>query len=117
MQTIVIIPTYNEAENIGKMISALGEQFAKFPEDRFTLLVVEGNSPDGTADVVRKSAETIPYVHLLMEEKKALISGKGFFASNHSSCLTVFGLFVLSPGTSVPGFIMKVLFTVKDQSS
>ena len=42
---------------------------------------------------------------------------KGFFASNHSSCLTVFGLFVLSPGTSVPGFIMKVLFTVKDQSS
>ena len=84
MNIVIVMPTYNEAENIGKMISALGEQFAKFPEDRFTLLVVEGNSPDGTADVVRKSAETIPYVHLLMEEKKAGIGAAYFYGFKYA---------------------------------
>ena len=52
MQTsdsIVIIPTYNEKENIENIIRAV------FGLDKcFHILVIEDNSPDGTADIVRR---------------------------------------------------------------
>ena len=47
--SIVIIPTYNEKENIENIIRAvLGL------EKEFNILVVDDNSPDGTADIVRR---------------------------------------------------------------
>jgi len=46
---LVIIPTYNEKENIEKIIRAALSQ----PKD-FHVLVVEDNSPDGTADIVKR---------------------------------------------------------------
>ncbi|RJR26405.1 glycosyltransferase family 2 protein [candidate division WWE3 bacterium] len=79
MNIVVVMPTYNEAENIGKMIDALEEQFAKFSDHNCILLVVDGNSPDGTAEVVSKKAESKPYTHLLLEEKKTGIGGAYFY--------------------------------------
>ena len=52
MKIVIILPTYNEKENIGLMIRALQEQFAKIRHD-MNILVVDDNSPDGTADVVQ----------------------------------------------------------------
>ena len=46
--SIVIIPTYNEKENISNIINAV---FAL--EHRFDILVIDDNSPDGTADIVK----------------------------------------------------------------
>lgn len=46
--TLVIIPTYNEIENIGRMIQAV-----MLLPDHFNLLIVDDNSKDGTADVIR----------------------------------------------------------------
>jgi glycosyltransferase involved in cell wall biosynthesis len=48
MKKLVIIPTYNEKENIENIISAV---FAL--EDDFHILVVDDSSPDGTADLVK----------------------------------------------------------------
>ena len=48
MKVVVIVPTYKEKENIGLLISALLEQFKKMPYDAH-ILVVDDNSPDGTA--------------------------------------------------------------------
>ncbi|GHM98986.1 dolichol-phosphate mannosyltransferase [Cytophagales bacterium WSM2-2] len=45
---LVIIPTYNEKENIVQIIKAVMEQ----PKD-FHLLIIDDNSPDGTADLVK----------------------------------------------------------------
>jgi len=45
---IVIIPTYNEKENIGLIIEAV----FNLPKD-FDLLIVDDNSPDGTAEIVK----------------------------------------------------------------
>ncbi|MEQ8364173.1 MAG: polyprenol monophosphomannose synthase [Cyclobacteriaceae bacterium] len=45
---IVIIPTYNEKENIGLIIEAV----FSLPKD-FDLLIVDDNSPDGTAEIVK----------------------------------------------------------------
>lgn len=46
---IIIIPTYNEAENIVELI----ENIASLPE-RFDILIVDDNSPDGTVDKVQQ---------------------------------------------------------------
>ncbi|HBI40507.1 MAG TPA: dolichyl-phosphate beta-D-mannosyltransferase [Tenacibaculum sp.] len=50
--TIVIIPTYNEKENIEPIIRATFSQ-----EKKFHILVVDDSSPDGTAAIVRKLQE------------------------------------------------------------
>jgi dolichol-phosphate mannosyltransferase len=71
MKIVVVIPTYNEAKNIGRLIDMLDKEFVKMPQHVFDLLVVEGNSPDGTADIVREKAKEYGFVKLLMEEKKA----------------------------------------------
>jgi dolichol-phosphate mannosyltransferase len=49
MQGIVLVATYNEAENISSLISSVREAA---PSMR--VLVVDDNSPDGTADIVRR---------------------------------------------------------------
>ena len=45
--TLVIIPTYNEKENIEAIIKTVFEQ-----DKKFHILVVDDNSPDGTAAIV-----------------------------------------------------------------
>ena len=47
--SIIIIPTYNEKENIENIIRAVFG-LEKF----FHILIIEDNSPDGTATIVRK---------------------------------------------------------------
>lgn len=71
MKIVVVIPTYNEAKNIGRLIDALSVEFKNIPNHEMHILVVEGNSPDGTARVVKEKEAIFPFVHLLMEEKKA----------------------------------------------
>ena len=52
MKSIVIIPTYNESENVLNMIEAV----MKLPE-HFSILFVDDSSPDGTADLIRQEME------------------------------------------------------------
>ncbi len=56
---LVIIPTYNEAENIEKLILEVIRSL-----EGTRVLVVDDNSPDGTSDIVRKMAEDNPAVLL-----------------------------------------------------
>jgi dolichol-phosphate mannosyltransferase len=49
-RTLVIIPTYNEADNILKIIPEVLKNTT--PENEFNVLVVDDNSPDGTASMV-----------------------------------------------------------------
>lgn len=67
----MILPTYNERDNIGRMIDALQEQSQNFLHD-MNILVVDDSSPDGTADVVRMRQAAHPNVHLLMGQKAGL---------------------------------------------
>ena len=47
-KSLIIIPTYNERENVNAIIDAILNL-----DDDFDLLIVDDNSPDGTADIVR----------------------------------------------------------------
>jgi len=66
---LIVIPTYNEIENIEAIIKAVFAQ-----SDKFHILIVDDNSPDGTADKVRE-IQTIYPNRLFLEvrtEKKGL---------------------------------------------
>jgi dolichol-phosphate mannosyltransferase len=63
---LVIIPTYNEAENIGKVVKQVLEA-GKNAE----VLVVDDSSPDGTAKIVNDISKADNRVHLLVREKKS----------------------------------------------
>ena len=61
---LVIIPTYNEIENITSII----EKVMKYP-DNFDLLIIDDNSPDGTAEAVEKLQDKYPD-RLFLEKRK-----------------------------------------------
>ena len=48
LKTVVVIPTYNEADNIGRIVPAVLER-----DPDISVLVVDDNSPDGTAAIVK----------------------------------------------------------------
>jgi len=61
---LVIIPTYNEKDNIERIL----RKVFSMPKE-FDVLIVEDNSPDGTAAIVRKLMTEFPE-HLFIEERK-----------------------------------------------
>jgi len=71
MKIVVILPTYNERENIVLMVRALQEEFRALPHDMH-ILVVDDNSPDGTADAVRAEARSLQNLHLITGMKAGL---------------------------------------------
>lgn len=62
--SLVIIPTYNEKENIEKMV----RKVFSLPKE-FHLLIVDDGSPDGTADIVKQLQSEYPG-KLFIEERK-----------------------------------------------
>ena len=66
MRKLIVIPTYNEIDNISAMIDKI------FSLDlEFDLLVIDDGSPDGTAEVVkRRQAEFPSRLHLIQREGK-----------------------------------------------
>ncbi|RQP08121.1 MAG: polyprenol monophosphomannose synthase [Chryseobacterium sp.] len=66
MKKLVIIPTYNEKENIGRIIPAVMDL-----AEPFDVLVVDDSSPDGTGDIVRNLMMQYPgRLHLLERKSK-----------------------------------------------
>lgn len=69
----MIMPTYNEAENIAKMIDVLfEEEFPKINGAEMHLLVVDDNSPDGTGDIVKDKMKKYTNLHLAQGKKEGL---------------------------------------------
>jgi dolichol-phosphate mannosyltransferase len=56
LQVTVIVPTYNEAENLPKLVSAL----FSLPLENVKLLVVDDNSPDGTGKIADDLGQQYP---------------------------------------------------------
>lgn len=69
---VLVIPTYNEADNIGKMIEYLNTKtFPSLPKKwDMKILVVDGNSPDGTGKVVEEKSKKYANTFLYKETSK-----------------------------------------------
>ena len=66
----LILPTYNEAENILAMLSAAGEVLGRAAPDGFRILVVDDGSPDGTGEMADEMAAEHPWVQVLHRTEK-----------------------------------------------
>jgi len=74
-RNIVIIPTYNEIENIGLMLDAVFDLSVPFD-----VLIIDDGSPDGTADVVKKRMPSSDGRLHLLERKGKLGLGTAYIA-------------------------------------
>ncbi|PID60882.1 MAG: dolichyl-phosphate beta-D-mannosyltransferase [Ignavibacteriae bacterium] len=82
MKSIVIIPTYNEINNIQKLIPELLNLY-----DDLDILIVDDNSPDGTGDFVEEISEQSSRVKLLKRKGKlglgtAYVAGYKYMLEN-----------------------------------
>ncbi len=68
--TIVILPTYNECENIEYILDGV-----LAGDERVEALVVDDSSPDGTADIVTKKYGDNPRVHIIVRKENR---GRGY---------------------------------------
>jgi dolichol-phosphate mannosyltransferase len=75
LNRLVIIPTYNEKENIGKMIRTVMD----LPKE-FDLLIIDDNSPDGTADIVKKLQSEYPEKLYLLQRSGKQGLGTAYIA-------------------------------------
>jgi dolichol-phosphate mannosyltransferase len=65
MKCLVIIPTYNESENVQQIITAVLAQV-----EQLHVLIVDDNSPDGTAGIVESMIENDTRIHLIRRAGK-----------------------------------------------
>jgi len=65
MKTIVVIPTYNEKDNIESIIKAIFKA-----KSDIHILVVDDNSPDGTSQIVEKMKSSNSNIHLITRPGK-----------------------------------------------
>ena len=73
MKITVILPTYNERVNIKKLIPILEEEvFPKIKNHNMSILAVDDNSPDGTAEEVKDFAKKWNNIELLTGNKEGL---------------------------------------------
>ena len=71
MKVVIILPTYNESGNIAALLRRLGGEFRRLQHDMH-ILVVDDNSPDGTADIVRAAMQGMSNLHLITGPKAGL---------------------------------------------
>jgi dolichol-phosphate mannosyltransferase len=60
---VVCVPTYNERDNVVRMVRALGEHGVR-------VLVIDDNSPDGTGEIADRLAAELDYVDVLHRPRK-----------------------------------------------
>jgi dolichol-phosphate mannosyltransferase len=63
VRATVCLPTYNECENLERMVRALGEHGV-------SVLVIDDNSPDGTGELADRLAHELPHVDVLHRGRK-----------------------------------------------
>ena len=73
MKAVVVLPTYNEKENIQTIVPLLEEEvFPKIKNYTMAILVADDNSPDGTAEEVKKLQKKYKNIEISQGPKKGL---------------------------------------------
>jgi dolichol-phosphate mannosyltransferase len=87
-KVILIIPTYNEKNNIGPILDRLLAVFDGIKNYEMGILVYDSNSPDGTADIVKSYQQKYPNIYLQIEEKKSGL-GNAYIQAMKYACNTL----------------------------
>ncbi len=116
MKTVIIIPTYNEKDNIENTIDKLESVFKNVPQGfEPHILIVDDSSPDGTADIIRSLQKKYKNLHLFInKEKKGLGAAyiKGFkYAMDKLQAKVIFEFD--ADGSHQPKYIPGMLEEIK----
>lgn len=113
-QAIVIIPTYNERENVTNVIPLLLSVFKQINNWNLGILIVDDTSPDKTYEVVEELAEKHPQLHLLINKKKSGLGGaylKGMeyaFGKLGADAVFEFDADLSHDATQIPEFLKRI---------
>lgn len=104
---LVIIPTYDEAENLPRIVPRVLEQDA-----RIDVLVVDDASPDGTGEIADRLAEAEPRIHVLHRQGKeglgrAYLAGFRYGLEHGYDILFEMDADFSHPPDALPGLIEK----------
>ena len=82
-KTSIILPTYKERDNIVELVQTIHQHLE--PDGfRYEIIIVDDNSPDGTADVVRAAFGDDPRVHLHVRTKERGLATALRYGAEHS---------------------------------
>ncbi|MDW7681209.1 MAG: polyprenol monophosphomannose synthase [bacterium] len=109
MKSIIIIPTYNESQNIKQLIERL--LFLGIKD--LHILVVDDNSPDGTADIVEKLSQKEPNIYLMRRPGKAglgtaYVAGFKFALNNGYDYIFEMDADLSHNPDEIPNFLKKI---------
>jgi dolichol-phosphate mannosyltransferase len=68
----IVLPTYNEAENLKVLLPEIFKQQDRIPSHQLHVLVVDDNSPDGSARVVEEFRSRFHFLHIIHGKKQGL---------------------------------------------
>jgi len=110
MKSLIIIPTYNEKENIRELVP----QILNLVE-QFHVLIVDDNSPDGTGKAAEELAKRFDRVYVLHRENKKGL-GRAYIAGFKWALERDFDLIfeMDADGSHLPEFLLKFLEKIKD---
>lgn len=72
MNVTIVLPTYNEAENIKDFLNSVYTEIEKIQGFNINTLIVDDNSPDKTADIVKELQKNNSKIYLLNNNKRGL---------------------------------------------
>lgn len=104
-KNLIIIPTYNEKSNIKNLINSIFKY-----QNNFDLLFVDDNSPDGTANIIKKHQSKNKNIFLILRKKRSGIGSahkialKWGFKKKYKRIITMD-----ADGTHNPKYIKKML--------
>ena len=107
-KVLVIIPTYNEKENITQIIPAVLKQ-----DERIEVLIVDDGSPDGTGDIVENMMKTNPRIRCLHRKGKlglgtAYIAGFKYALERDYEFIFEMDADFSHDPNSIPSFLSKI---------
>jgi len=106
----VVVPTYNEKENIAPLVESLERSDVL----GMSLLLVDDSSPDGTAEEVKRLSRERPWIHLLERQRKMGIGSAyqdGFQAAISSTdpdVLVEMDADLQHPASALPGLVKAI---------
>lgn len=108
MRALVVMPTYNEADNIAEIVSDVLSQ-----DETIEVLVVDDNSPDGTGEVAERLAEENPRVHVSHRQKKlglgsAYVAGFKYALMEGYDCIFEMDSDFSHDPKELPNFLEKI---------
>lgn len=104
------IPTLNEAENVRPLLDGLSDALAHVPVD-YELIVVDDDSNDGTAEVVRDYSKRDPRVRVFVRQGKRGLAGAVLYgwAQTNAQLLGVIDADLQHPPEVLPKLIAPVM--------